>query len=206
MCAIRQHASCKPRLLLFAALILSRFQHNLLVGDKARMMEGLNETHSPCTDHAPPSHSPTLQVIEGLTIGKQPWTLKYLRKQCAHAGLASIMTDSAHIEHSNTDRKAMVREKWGSITRHNRTSQPLLSFLDVYPAGHYLFDFNLQKNCPDLVSQFKVRCAFSDRILHLGMPLDPTHIRLKIYHASDQWHSSRVSAALIVAIMNYVEH
>jgi hypothetical protein len=36
-----------------------------------------------------------------------------------------------------------------------------------------------------------VRCAFSDRILHSKMPLDPTHVRLKLLHACDQWHSSR---------------
>jgi hypothetical protein len=28
------------------------------------------------------------------------------------------------------------------------------------------------------------------------MSLDPTHVRLKLYHACDQWHSSRVSPAL----------
>jgi hypothetical protein len=36
-----------------------------------------------------------------------------------------------------------------------------------------------------------VRCAFSDRNLHSRMPLDPTHVRLKLLHACDQWHSSR---------------
>jgi hypothetical protein len=28
------------------------------------------------------------------------------------------------------------------------------------------------------------------------MPLDPTHVRLKLLHACDQWHSSRVSTPL----------
>jgi len=32
----------------------------------------------------------------------------------------------------------------------------------------------------------KVRCAFSDRIFHSRMPLDPTHVRLKLFHACDQ--------------------
>jgi hypothetical protein len=41
-----------------------------------------------------------------------------------------------------------------------------------------------------------VRCAFSDTGLHSRMPLDPTHVRLKLMHACDQWHSSRVSTAL----------
>jgi hypothetical protein len=30
------------------------------------------------------------------------------------------------------------------------------------------------------------RCAFSDRNLHSRMPLDPTHVRLKLLHACDQ--------------------
>jgi hypothetical protein len=37
-----------------------------------------------------------------------------------------------------------------------------------------------------------VRCTFSDGFLHSRMPLDPTHVRLKLLHARDQWHSSRV--------------
>jgi hypothetical protein len=37
------------------------------------------------------------------------------------------------------------------------------------------------------------------------MPLDPTHVRLKLLHACDQWHSSRETTALTVAIMNYAE-
>jgi hypothetical protein len=41
-----------------------------------------------------------------------------------------------------------------------------------------------------------VRCAFSDRNLQSRMPLDPTHVRLKLLHAWDQWHSSRASTAL----------
>jgi hypothetical protein len=48
-------------------------------------------------------------------------------------------------------------------------------------------------------------CAFSDRILHSRMPLDPTHVRLKLLHACAQCHSSRVSAPLIVATINHVE-
>jgi hypothetical protein len=30
-----------------------------------------------------------------------------------------------------------------------------------------------------------------DRNLHSRMPLVPTHVRLKLFHACDQWHSSR---------------
>jgi Xaa-Pro dipeptidase len=52
---------------------------------------------------------------------------------------------------------------------------------------------------------YNVRCAFFDRILHSRMSLDPTHVRLKIYHACDQWHSSRESTPLTVVIINYVE-
>jgi hypothetical protein len=37
------------------------------------------------------------------------------------------------------------------------------------------------------------------------MPLDPTHVRFKLLHACDQWHSSRESAVLTVAIVNHVE-
>jgi hypothetical protein len=37
----------------------------------------------------------------------------------------------------------------------------------------------------------RARCAFSDRNSHSRMSLDPTHVRLKRFHACDQWHSSR---------------
>jgi hypothetical protein len=35
------------------------------------------------------------------------------------------------------------------------------------------------------------------------MPLDPTHVRLKLLHACDQWHSSRQSTALTVVTIIY---
>jgi hypothetical protein len=35
-----------------------------------------------------------------------------------------------------------------------------------------------------------------DRNLHSRMPLDPTHVRLKHWHACDQWNSSRVFTPL----------
>jgi hypothetical protein len=41
--------------------------------------------------------------------------------------------------------------------------------------------------------------------LHPRMPFDPTHVRLKLLHARDQWHSSRVSTPLTFFIVNYVE-
>jgi hypothetical protein len=50
-----------------------------------------------------------------------------------------------------------------------------------------------------------VHCAFLDRSLHSRMPLDPTQVRLKLLRACDQWHSSRESTALTVAIVNYAE-
>jgi 1,4-dihydroxy-2-naphthoate octaprenyltransferase len=50
-----------------------------------------------------------------------------------------------------------------------------------------------------------VRCAFSDRILHSRMPLNPTHVRLKLLHAWGQWHSSRESTALTVVTINHVQ-
>jgi hypothetical protein len=40
------------------------------------------------------------------------------------------------------------------------------------------------------------RCAFSDRKLHPRMPLVPTPARLKLLHACDQCHSSRVITPL----------
>jgi hypothetical protein len=40
-----------------------------------------------------------------------------------------------------------------------------------------------------------VRCAFFGRNLHSRMPLDPTHVRLKRYHACDEWYYSRVSTS-----------
>jgi hypothetical protein len=41
--------------------------------------------------------------------------------------------------------------------------------------------------------ELKVRCAVFDRNLHSMMPLVPTPARLKLLHAYNQWHSSRVS-------------
>jgi hypothetical protein len=41
-----------------------------------------------------------------------------------------------------------------------------------------------------------VWCVFFDRNLHSRMQLDPTHVRLKLLHVCDQWHSSRVSTPL----------
>jgi hypothetical protein len=49
-----------------------------------------------------------------------------------------------------------------------------------------------------------VRCPFSDRNLHSRMPLDPTHVRLKLLHACDQWHSSRKFTLLPVDTVNCV--
>jgi hypothetical protein len=37
------------------------------------------------------------------------------------------------------------------------------------------------------------------------MQLDPTHVRLKLLHACDQWHSSRESTTLTDVIINDVE-
>jgi hypothetical protein len=42
----------------------------------------------------------------------------------------------------------------------------------------------------------RARCAFFDRNLHSRMPLVPTPARLKLLHACNQWHSSRVSTFL----------
>ena len=53
--------------------------------------------------------------------------------------------------------------------------------------------FNALQTPPPLAG---VRCAFSDRNLHSRMSLDPTHVRLKLLHACDQWHSSRASTPL----------
>jgi hypothetical protein len=41
-----------------------------------------------------------------------------------------------------------------------------------------------------------VRCTFFDRKLHSRMPLVPTPARLKLLHACDQCHSTRVFTPL----------
>jgi hypothetical protein len=47
------------------------------------------------------------------------------------------------------------------------------------------------------------RCAFSYRDLHSRLPLSFTPLlRLKHFHACDQWHSSRVATFLPVRIEN----
>jgi hypothetical protein len=71
----------------------------------------------------------------------------------------------------------------------------LYDFLIIGDTRHY-------RNRPDWGS---VRCSFSDRILHSRMPLDPTHVRVKLLQACDQWHSSRVSAFLTVYTINSVQ-
>jgi hypothetical protein len=43
------------------------------------------------------------------------------------------------------------------------------------------------------------------RNLHSRMPLDPTHVRLKLFHACDQWHSSRKFTLLLVGTVNCVQ-
>jgi hypothetical protein len=51
-----------------------------------------------------------------------------------------------------------------------------------------------------------VRYAFSTEKLHSRMPLRFTPLlRLKRYHACDQWHVSRVSTLLPVDIVNAVQ-
>jgi hypothetical protein len=49
---------------------------------------------------------------------------------------------------------------------------------------------------PAKTSRDQVRCAFSDRKLHMRMPLVLMPARLKLLHARDQWHFSRESTAL----------
>jgi hypothetical protein len=50
-----------------------------------------------------------------------------------------------------------------------------------------------------------VRCSLFDIIIALEDALDPTRVRLKLVHACDQWHSSRESTDLTVAIINHVD-
>jgi hypothetical protein len=51
-----------------------------------------------------------------------------------------------------------------------------------------------------------VRCAFFDINLHSRMLLDPTPVfHLKLLHACDQRHSSRVSTNLTITTINYAE-
>ena len=47
---------------------------------------------------------------------------------------------------------------------------------------------------PDIV---KARCAFSDTNLHSRMLSDRTYVRLKLFHACDQWHSSLAATPLL---------
>jgi hypothetical protein len=59
---------------------------------------------------------------------------------------------------------------------------------------------SLGKDIGKLFMWAMVRCAFFGRNLHSRMPLDPMPARLtarlKLLHACDQWHSSRVSTFL----------
>jgi hypothetical protein len=56
------------------------------------------------------------------------------------------------------------------------------------------------KECNALAPALEARCALSDRNLHPRMPLDPTHVCLKLLHACNQRHSSRTFTLLLVPI------
>jgi hypothetical protein len=58
----------------------------------------------------------------------------------------------------------------------------------------------------NLVALIKARCAFFGRNLQSRLPLDPTHVRLKLFHACDQWHSSRMFTPYLTGvIINHAE-
>jgi hypothetical protein len=84
-----------------------------------------------------------------------------------------------------------------SIPTLNVNSIPTLKVRFRLGAQVYIF--------VEVVDGVGVRCAFSNKILHSRMPLDPTHVRLKLLHACDQWHSSRAYTALTVITIIYVE-
>jgi hypothetical protein len=67
------------------------------------------------------------------------------------------------------------------------TKRTALACLFLGMSGHRAFDFRTQLQ--------HVRCAFSGRIVHSKMPLDPTLARLKLLHACDQCHSFWESTA-----------
>jgi hypothetical protein len=56
-----------------------------------------------------------------------------------------------------------------------------------------------------LTLEYLVRCAFFDRDLHSRMPLVSIPARLKLLHAFDQWHSSRVVTILPVDTVHSVQ-
>jgi hypothetical protein len=45
---------------------------------------------------------------------------------------------------------------------------------------------------------------FQKEIPIRGLPLDPTHVRLKLLHACDQWHSSRVFTTSCMRVTNSI--
>jgi hypothetical protein len=49
---------------------------------------------------------------------------------------------------------------------------------------------------PVLLLDLFVRGSFSGRILHSRMPLDPTHVRLKLLHACDPMACDLLTSAL----------
>jgi hypothetical protein len=91
-----------------------------------------------------------------------------------------------------------------SSGKEKPTSQLVATLYVDQHAAHAAYDFCSANNIHNTAEvakitkllKDKVRCAFSNRILHLRMPLDPTHVRLTLLQAYDQWHSSRVSPPL----------
>jgi hypothetical protein len=82
---------------------------------------------------------------------------------------------------------------YGTVTSRSTTA-PNHAFChtdDVTGTGSCKYSIEGIKTSATLISGVLARCAFSDRNLHSRMPLDPTHVRLKLLHACDQWHSSR---------------
>jgi hypothetical protein len=84
--------------------------------------------------------------------------------------------------------------------------------LSRYPQPHSLRWLEAVCSIPWAIESLRttvplVRCAFSDRILHSRMPLDPTHVRFSTLEANmcDQWHSSRESIALTIVTINYAQ-
>jgi hypothetical protein len=76
---------------------------------------------------------------------------------------------------------------------------------DQHLDGAALFSLSHDELIPLGIAAVAVRCAFFDRNLHPRMLLDPTHVRLKLLHACDQWHSSRKFTLLPVDTVNFVQ-
>jgi len=84
-----------------------------------------------------------------------PWTLNHIRSSCGDARVA-VKTPSSH------------STEWANL--EEAESKKVSAFIDQKIRDHYLFDWSLPLNAPNLAKEFKVPKYFEDNILTATSP------------------------------------